>query len=122
MRSKKTLNFEPDAVNYTVEEAIERFVPTITWDRLRKPANQLLCGCAGAGKTMLLKRVSWPAMIREPAFGSSGEFIAFYCDVRELEILEPLFDENLKGQMRAILEPRTHAALLATVSPLAFDC
>jgi len=115
MIPKKNLNFEPDAVNYTVEEAIERFVPTITWDRLRKPANQLLCGCAGAGKTMLLKRVSWPAMIREPAFRSGGEFVAFYCDVRELEILEPLFDANLKGQMRAILDPRAHAALLATV-------
>src|SRR3982751_17568 len=115
MRPQKVLNFEPDAVNYTVEEAIDRFVPTITWDKLRKPANQLLCGCAGAGKTMLLKRVSWPAMIREPAFGPSGEFLAFYCDVRELEILEPLFDENLKGQMRAFLEPRAHAALLATV-------
>jgi hypothetical protein len=115
MRPKKALDFEPDAVNYTVEEAIDRFVPTITWDRLRKPANQLLCGCAGAGKTMLLKRISWPAMIREPAFSSSGEFIAFYCDVRELEILEPLFDDSLKGQMKAFLEPRVHAALLATV-------
>lgn len=107
------LTFEPDAGNYTFSQAVERFVPTITWGKVRRPANQLLYGCAGSGKTMLLKRLSWPAMLAAPAFETREEFIAFYCDVRELEILGALFDPHLRAKSSDHLKPESHARFLA---------
>jgi hypothetical protein len=85
--------FEADAGKYTDEEALERFVPSIVWDQVRRPQHQVLYGGSGTGKTMLLRRLSWPAMLREPNFLDGQHFAAFYIDMRELEDLSSLYPQ-----------------------------
>lgn len=77
--------FEADAGNYTVPQALSRFVPNLVWNKVREAKHQLLYGGKGSGKTHLLKRLSWPAMQEQPDFLEGTEFTAFYCDMRELE-------------------------------------
>ena len=83
-----------EAEDFTPEQAVERFVPNRIWDEVREPQNQLLLGGVGTGKSIVLKRLSWPAMEHAPAFLAGREFAAFYVDVRELHFLS-IFDDIL---------------------------
>jgi hypothetical protein len=88
------LRYEPDAGRYSVSETLDRFVPVAVWDQLRQPGHQLIYGGKGTGKTMLMRRLSWPAMLREPAFFEDTEFVAFFCDLRGLDPLASLFRDE----------------------------
>ena len=96
-----TLRIERDAVKYSVPEALERFVPTVIWRRVREPAHRVLCGGRGTGKTMLLKRLSWPAMVAAPDYLPQRQFVAFYFNARELTDLHLLFTDVIFGEAGA---------------------
>ena len=54
---------------------------------------------------MIMKRLSWPAMLRLPDFRNSAEFAGFYFDARELEDLNCLYSDRFfprddAGRMR----------------------
>jgi len=55
-------------------------------------------GPIGAGKTIVLKRLSWPAMAKKPDFLSEeNRFVAFYIDLEGISYLNALFDEKIFG-------------------------
>jgi hypothetical protein len=97
------LQIQPDAVRYSVPQALERFVPPAIWRRVREPAHRVLCGGRGTGKTMLLKRLSWPAMIAAPDYLPGKNFVAFYFNARELTDLQLLFSDVVFRENGAIL-------------------
>lgn len=81
--------FQPDARKYSADETRERFVSNRVWNTIRNPTkNRVLCGVPGAGKTIVLKRSSWPAMVRDSSFMEGAQFSAFYCNLRDLERLQ----------------------------------
>jgi|GEM_PF-3328664 len=96
MAAQLEFQFEQfDACLYTVEQALECFVPNRVWDQVRSGIHQVLYGGVGTGKTMLMKRLSWPAMLSRPAFLERREFAAFYVDMRCLADIAPLFDTSV---------------------------
>jgi hypothetical protein len=101
-----------DATYYTVPEALDLFVPNIVWNEVRRIRHQLLYGGQGTGKTILLKRLSWPAMLNRPAFLESAPFVSFYYDLRDLAILKSTFRKHLQlGEPQALMLARLFASL-----------
>ena len=84
-----------DAGLYSATEATGYFVPNRAWDNTRRGKSQLLIGAAGTGKTIIMKRLSYPAMLRSPEYLAGFEFVAFYFDMRCLADLSALFHEQL---------------------------
>jgi len=94
-----------EAEEFSPQEAVERFVPNRVWDEVRDPENRLLLGGVGTGKSIVLKRLSWPAMTREPAFLPHRGFFGLYVDVRPLDCLDPLFDSVPSPDKKPALPP-----------------
>jgi len=104
--------YKSDAEHYNVENIIKLFVPNKVWDDVRKISkHKLLYGGWGTGKTILLKRLSWPAMLLESAYLNNQEFIAFYVDLREMEILNSIFLKEIFYSDESIRQYKSDLAI-----------
>ena len=91
--------FHSDAQKYTALQTQRLFVPNRVWDQVRDPTrNRLLYGVPGSGKTIALKRLSWPAMVSDPVFLPGRKFVAFYCDLRDLARITTTLDSPIFRQ------------------------
>ena len=101
---------------YGIDETISRFTPNIVWAKVRRPIHQVLYGVVGAGKTIILKRLSWPAMEAKPVYLSKdNKFIAFYVDLENLSYLNALFEEKIFGADRRFQQFSLKIASYASV-------
>jgi hypothetical protein len=107
MEAAGQLRLEIDAGRYKFAEVLSRFVPGLIWEQVRQTdRQQLLCGGVGTGKTILMKRLAWPAMLERPDFLETP-FAAFYYDARDLEDLNCLYSESLGIQLATCGRCRT---------------
>ncbi len=91
MSDQLDLDFENfDAGLYSFEQAVGLFIPNRVWDQIRQATSQVLYGGIGTGKTLLMKRLSWPAMLSNSSYLANRRFAAFYMDMRCLADLVPV--------------------------------